>query len=149
MLPDPWIVVAEIINFLVLVALLQRFLYQPITQAMQQREQSIADRLQSATLREAEAQTTITQYEQLQTDWAATTKARLHAMRQQLEAEQNDRREQMRAELTNQRKQWYEALHQEQQACLANLREQVQTQIIQTVRQTLNDLANTTLEQQM
>lgn len=149
MLPDPWIVVAEIINFLILVALLQRFLYKPITQAMTQREASIADRLQSATLREVEAQQTIEQYEQLQVDWAETTKARFHAMHQQLETEQIDRREQMRAALATKRKQWYEALHQEQQACLANLRDQVQAQLIQTVRRTLNDLANTTLEQQM
>ncbi len=149
MLPDLWIVVAEIINFLILVALLQRFLYKPIMRAMVQREQSIVDRLDSANLRAAEAHATIEQYEQLQADWAATTKGRFHALHQQLETEQNNRLEQIRAELATQRKQWNDALHQEQQACLANLRDQVQVQLIQTVRQTLNDLASISLEQQI
>ena len=44
-----WITVAaQIANFLVLVWLLQRFLYQPITQAMTRREKEIEDRLAEA-----------------------------------------------------------------------------------------------------
>ena len=56
MLPQPWIVLVEIINFLILVVLLQHFLYQPIMKTMAQREYSIAERLQSAERREQTAQ---------------------------------------------------------------------------------------------
>ena len=149
MLPQPWLVLAEIINFLVLVALLQRFLYKPIMQAMEQRECSIADRLQSAQVREAEAQEARAQYEQLQADWAAKTKDRQHQMQQQVAAERTDSIEQVRAELEAQRAQWYEALHQEQKACLVNLRDRARSQLIQSIRVALNTLADTTLEEQM
>ncbi|EDX82865.1 ATP synthase B/B' CF(0) family [Synechococcus sp. PCC 7335] len=149
MLPQSWIVLAEIINFLVLVALLQRFLYKPIMRAMAQRERSIADRLQSAEVREAEAQAARAQYEQLQADWAADTKARQHQMQEQVAAERTDRIEQVRAELETQRAQWYEALHQEQKACLVNLRDRARSQLIQSIRAALNALADTTLEQQI
>ena len=39
---------AQILNFLVLVWLLTHFLYQPITKAMQERQQKIADEHQKA-----------------------------------------------------------------------------------------------------
>jgi len=149
MLPQPWLVLAEIINFLVLVALLQRFLYKPIMQAMEQRECSIADRLQSAQVREAEAQEARAQYEQLQADWAAKTQDRQHQMQQQVAAERTDSIEQGRAELEAQRAQWHEALHQEQKACLVNLRDRARSQLIQSIRVALNTLADTTLEEQM
>ena len=43
-----WITVAaQIVNFLILVWLLQHFLYGPITRAMQRREQRIAERERS------------------------------------------------------------------------------------------------------
>jgi F-type H+-transporting ATPase subunit b len=149
MLPQPWIVLAEMINFLVLVALLQRFLYKPIMRAMALREQSIADRLDSAAVREADAQTLIDQYQQLQADWSVQTKARHHQLHHQLESERDIRLDQIRTELDTLRTQWYEALHQEQQTCLENLREHLRKQLMQTVRQALQDLASTTLEQQM
>ncbi|MEO1400951.1 MAG: hypothetical protein AAFV72_06795 [Cyanobacteria bacterium J06635_1] len=149
MLPQPWIVLAEMINFLVLVALLQRFLYKPIMRAMAQREQSIADRLQSADNREVEAQETTEQYRQLQHDWSAQTKARQHQMHGQLEAERADRLDQIRTELDTQRTQWYEALHQEQTVCLNSLRDYARSQLIQTIRVALQALANMPLEQQM
>lgn len=149
MLIDPWIVLAEVFNFLILVAVLQRFLYKPIVKAMAQREQSIADRLRSAEAREIEAQTQIDRYQQLQTSWAQQTKARQHQMQQQLEAERTSRIDQMHLDLERQSVQWNEALRQEQKASLIDLRDRARSQLIQTVRSALQTLANTTLEQQM
>ena len=48
MLIDPFIVIAQIINFLILVVLLKRFLYQPITKAMEARAQRIERQLEEA-----------------------------------------------------------------------------------------------------
>lgn len=45
MLIDPFVVIAQIINFLILVALLERFLYKPITQAMSVRSPRIERQL--------------------------------------------------------------------------------------------------------
>ena len=149
MLIDPWIILAEVVNFLILVAVLQRFLYQPIVKAMAQREQSIADRLRSAEAREIEAQTQIDRYQQLQTSWAQQTNARPHQMQQQREAERTSRIAQMHRDLDRQSGERNDALRQEQKASLVNLRDRARSQLIQTVRAALQTLANTTLEQQM
>lgn len=116
---------------------------------MAQRERSIADRLQSAEVREADAQATIEQYEQLQADWSGQTKARRHQLHQQIEAERTAQLEKARAALQTQQAQWDEALRQEQKACLVSLRDRARSQLIQSVRAALQTLANVTLEQQM
>ncbi|MEL6552519.1 MAG: hypothetical protein AAFQ63_03510 [Cyanobacteria bacterium J06621_11] len=149
MLINPWIVLAEIFNFLILVVVLQRFLYKPIMRAMAQREQSIADRLQSADVRETEAQTQIDQYQQLQANWAKQTQTRRSQMQQQLATERDSQADEIRLALEKKRVQWEEALRQEQKASLVDLRDRARSQLIQTVRSALRTLANTTLERQM
>ena len=58
-----WMTVsAQIVNFLLLVWLLKRFLYQPVLSAMDRREQDIAERLGAALDREQQAEAKIQQY---------------------------------------------------------------------------------------
>jgi len=62
-----WItVVAQIVNFLVLVWLLQRFLYGPITRAMKNREKRIENRLTEARQERNEAEDEAEAYRQKQ-----------------------------------------------------------------------------------
>ncbi len=59
-----WLTVsAQIVNFLVLVWLLQHFLYKPVIDAMDRRQQSIADNINEAKNREQTAQLTMQNYE--------------------------------------------------------------------------------------
>ncbi len=56
MLIDWFTVFAQIINFLILVFLLKRFLYEPIISAMDEREEKIALRMQAAEQKRNEAE---------------------------------------------------------------------------------------------
>jgi F-type H+-transporting ATPase subunit b len=55
MLIDWFTVIAQIINFLILVYLLKRFLYKPILNAIDEREKRIASQLEDAAKQKAEA----------------------------------------------------------------------------------------------
>ncbi len=55
MLIDWFTVVAQIVNFLILVWLLKRFLYKPILDALDAREKKIAKELADADLKKTEA----------------------------------------------------------------------------------------------
>ena len=55
MLIDWFTVIAQVINFLVLVVLLKRFLYKPILDAIDQREKRIASALAEADAQKVEA----------------------------------------------------------------------------------------------
>ena len=57
MLVDWFTVAAQVVNFVILVWLLKRFLYQPILHAIDAREQRIALSLADAAAKEAEART--------------------------------------------------------------------------------------------
>ena len=60
-MPIDWFtVVAQAVNFLILVWLLKRFLYKPILHAIDEREKGIATQLAEAVAKKAEAQTATT-----------------------------------------------------------------------------------------
>ena len=52
---DWFTVIAQILNFLVLVWLLKRFLYKPVLNAIDEREKKIASELEDAAIHKAEA----------------------------------------------------------------------------------------------
>ena len=56
MLIDPFTIVAQAINFLILIFLLWRFLYHPVIKAMDKREEDIKDRLKRAEDKDREAE---------------------------------------------------------------------------------------------
>ena len=55
---------AQIVNFLILAAVLQKFLYRPIIQAMERREKTISDRQQAAEQKCQLAREEIEKYQQ-------------------------------------------------------------------------------------
>lgn len=149
MLIDPFTVLAQIVNFLILVALLRHFLYGPITRAMSQRERMIAQRLEQAEQQEEEAQQEATRLRQMQQDFAAHKDQRLALMRSQLNEQRLTLLKQAKDEVDDARTRWYRALEQEKAAVLWTLRQQTAYQLAQTVRQVLRDLADADLEQQL
>ncbi len=149
MLIDPFTVVAQIINFLILVALLKRFLYGPITRAMEERKQTILSQLQRAEQREALAQQEAQLLQQMQQDFAAHREQRLSELRSQLEDERLTLLEQAEDEVEMARNRWYRGIAQEKAMVLRSCRQQATYQLTQTLRQVLTELADTSLEQQI
>ena len=87
MLIDPFVVVAQIINFLILVALLKKFLYQPITQAMEARSQKINLQLATAKAAEQDAEMAKNLYQQKQQALERQKQAWLAQTKQEVERE--------------------------------------------------------------
>lgn len=136
-------VVAQIANFLVLVWLLQRFLYRPITDAMKRREEVINTRLSEAeTARkdaEAKADALRKEQEALETekeDILQTARQDAEGLRKKLEQD-------MRAEMATRRDTWRDHLQQERAAFADTLRRQAGHQVISIVGDLLKDYAKT------
>jgi F-type H+-transporting ATPase subunit b len=87
----------EIVNFLVLVWILKRFLYQPVLEVISQRKALIDKTLSDATARQADAQALERQYQNRLADWESE-KEKLHA---QVAEEISAQRAQMMAQLEN------------------------------------------------
>lgn len=145
-----WVTVsAQIVNFLLLVWLLKRFLYQPVLSAMDRREQDIAERLGAALDREQQAEAKIQQYEEKSTALEQSCSEILNAA----EAEAGEQKKAMfvaaRQQVAASREQWQRQVDEEKQAFLEELRSSAAETIQAIARKALGDLANAGLEEQM
>lgn len=140
---------AQIINFLILVAVLQRFLYGPIIRAMDRREQKISDRIQAAEKQRQEAQAEAEKYRQMQQEFAGEREAMFSQLKAEVEQTRKALMENMREEVDNTSRRWQEGIKRQQDAFMLELRHRASVQVQSAIRRALIDLANVDLEQQM
>ncbi len=96
--------ILEIINFLVLVWLLKRFLYLPVKRTVEQRQQAIEARLTEAGRLKREAEAMKVRYENRLADWEKEKKQAWKALQQEIEAERQRRLQAIEHELAEVRK---------------------------------------------
>ena len=149
MLINWFTVFPQILNFLILVALLRWFLYKPILQVMGKRQALIEERWQTSESLQAEAQELLTIYQQQQQDLQNQRATLLAEARAAADQERQHQLAQVRQEMIDQRLDWQADLHQEQAAFLRTLGQEVMHQTTAIARKALTDLANADLERQM
>jgi F-type H+-transporting ATPase subunit b len=149
MLIDWFTVGAQALNFIILVCLMKRFLYQPILNAIDAREKSIADELTRADTISQQAKQEKTSYESKNLDF--------DQQRDQLIAEATEAANSERQRLLEVARQTAEALETKQQKALQNkmqalhdtIRQAVQKQLFAMAKNALRDLAAVDIESQI
>ncbi|PMB46370.1 F0F1 ATP synthase subunit B [Fischerella thermalis CCMEE 5330] len=149
MLINWFTVFAQILNFLILVALLWRFLYKPILRVIHKRQALIDTQWQAAQQAQAEAQQQALSYQQQLQELQHQQQALLTEAQVAAEQERQRLLTQIRQDLERLRANWQEELHQEQEGFTRRLKGQVISQTCAITRKALRDLANQSLEQQM
>lgn len=145
-----WITVtAQIVNFLVLVWLLQRFLYGPITRAMDERDARIADKLRDAQERKLQAESEANRYQELQLELEKHREARLAKVQDEAEDLRRSLLSTSRAEVADQRSAWLRNLVEEKADFLADIKERAAEAFATMSRRAFDDLANEKLEDQI
>jgi F-type H+-transporting ATPase subunit b len=149
MLIDWFTLGAQLANFLILVALLRRFLYRPILQAIAEREQSIAASLEAAAQREAEAERLRQEY---QAERSAFAEACL-SLRKGAESEAHAERERLLEEAHREAEELAlrqrERLRQEAEHIGEALSQGLSQEALSVARQALKELAGQELEERM
>lgn len=143
---DGFTLLAEIVNFLILVWLLQRFLYRPIVSTMEAREQTIENRLREADEKNEHAAAEAERYHTLQTEIEEQRDDLLEQARHEAENRRNDLLEQARAEAQEMRHNWELAIQQEQASFLGQVERRIGESAINTTRRLLVDIAGDDLE---
>jgi F-type H+-transporting ATPase subunit b len=95
--------VLEIINFLILIWILQRLFYKPLLEVIDKRKQHIDQSLADAKKLHQEADEMRSLYENRQKLWMQEKKAALNALHQQIEAEKNAQMDKLHVELEQER----------------------------------------------
>jgi F-type H+-transporting ATPase subunit b len=143
---DWFTVGAQIVNFLVLLALLKRFLYVPIIRNMDRREERIAAgfaeaeaTLNSARAREEECRRLRQELEEARGD-------RLREAEEEAEARHRELLEVARTEVGELRTAWLGALRREEEEFFRELKKRIGAEVLHIARKSLADLADADLE---
>jgi len=146
MLIDWFTVAAQIVNFVLLVWLLKRFLWERLVRAIDDHEQRIAHRLAEADEKNKEAER---QVEEMRSRAAEMERVRLETMAQ-AQREADERRHELvqeaREGVQKLEARWHQDLEREQAAFLAEVRRRAATEILTIVRRALADLACTDVQ---
>lgn len=149
MLIDGFTVFAQIVNFLILLVLLRRFLYRPILNAMQERERHVAERLEQADKKHRQAEEEYQRYQ------AQNQELHEHYVQKQRQAEEEVeiwRKEALQLahqEVDATLHSWRQSIAQEKDDFAAGLRQFAVQQSYTIARRALTDLADAELEKQM
>ena len=149
MLIDWFTVAAQIVNFLVLVALLKHFLYGRVIEAMNRREEKIASRLTEAAETKQEAAEELESYRQKNAELERQRRELLDQAEREAEARKKDLLAEARGAVESVKAKWQEAVEREKALFLRELRARASGQIFAVTRQILQDMANADLEEQI
>jgi F-type H+-transporting ATPase subunit b len=149
MLIDWFTVGAQALNFIILVWLLKRFLYKPVLDTIDAREQRIAKELADADAKTADAQKERDEFQRKNTEFDRERAALLGKAKDDAKAE--------RQRLLDEARQAAEALSAKRQETLRNdahalnqsIRTRTQQEVFAIARKTLRDLAGAELEDRM
>lgn len=145
-----WLTVAaQVVNFLVLVWLLQRFLYRPITSAMARREERIETRLSEAKAAREEVEAEASRLREQQQALEASREEMLSEARQEADALRARLEDDIHEEMEAKRSQWQAHLEDEREAFAARLRQRAGHQVIDIVGRVLEDYAGSDLAGQV
>jgi F-type H+-transporting ATPase subunit b len=149
MLIDWFTVIAQVVNFLILVFLLKHFLYKPVLKMIAEREKSIADRLRDAAQKEEEAQKAEQQYKQLNEGFNHERDGLLQKAQADAAAERTRLLDEGRKEADQLRARLTDSLNKDQDRLKDEFARRTGTEVFGITRRLLADMADTTLETEM
>ena len=146
---DWFTLVAQIVNFLILLYLLHRFLYQPVLQAMNARQERIAEEIQQAEEKHEEAEQRAASYKQQREDLEEKRDQMLKEMKQEVEEQREKLLDDIKKDIQEKKQDWVDALQQNQESFIRELKIQLGQKAAEIARRALDDLADANFERQM
>lgn len=149
MLIDWFTVGAQILNFLVLVYLLKRFLYKPIIRAMDEREKKIAARLEEADRKRQDAEQEVASYRDKNRELDDKREEILNEAKEEAENRKRELVSAARTEAEKLESKWKEAVQEEIDSFLKELRRRTGEQVCEIARKALSEISNSDLQKHM
>ena len=141
-------VIAQVINFLILVWLLKRFLYKPVLNAIDEREKKIAAQLSDAKAKKAAAQKERDAFQQKNEAFDKEKAAQLNKVQEEVKAEKQRLFEEVRNESNTLRAKYETSLKQEEESITETLKRRTQDEVFAIAGKTLSELAPQVFEEQ-
>lgn len=146
MLIDWFTIIAQIVNFLVLVALLKHFLWGKLTSAIDEREARIAGELARAAEKEKEAQRLTEELRRHSLELDGKRDEIMAQAHKEAEDQRTMLAEEARNSVRDLKKKWREDLDRERSAFFLEMRSRAATEILAVIRRALGDLSSSDLQ---
>lgn len=140
--------IAQIVNFILLLVLLRVFLYRPVLNIMDDREQRLTGKWAEADETRQKAEALSASLEQERAELASQRRARLDAVEQEAEDLLNRRLQEVDAETESHRQRQKAAFEQGRDTAVGRLRDRSARLLVAELRTSLGDLADSSLERQ-
>lgn len=149
MLIDWFTVAAQIVNFLILVFLLHRFLYRPIVGHMTEREEKIKQRLEDASDKQTQAQDQIEEYQRKCDELDKEAGKKIEQAEKQAEQRKEQILDKAKKDVEDQHEKWLQALDKEKEAFSREFKKRGSQEILKYVSRVLKDLADESLNNRL
>jgi len=149
MLIDWFTVVAQAVNFLILVWLMKRYLYQPILKALDAREKRIAAELADANAKEVEAEAEREEFKRKNDEFDRLHTALLGKATDEATSERQRLLDAARKDADSLRARLQDSLRNEYQHLNEEIARRTRAEVFAIARKALTDLAGTGLEERM
>lgn len=146
---DWFVLLVQLVNFLILLYLLRRFLFTRITRTMDEREAKMIARFEEAERLKREAEEAARVFQEKQASLQVQAEKMLDEARQTAKRRQKELMDSARKEVDTIRQRWVETILQEKDAFLESLRLRASQHVYAVVRRILAELADTAIEQKM
>ncbi len=142
-------VIAQVVNFLVLVWLLKRFLYKPILKAIDEREKKITSQIKDANKKEAEAKKEREEFENKNVDFDKQKKALMDKAIEEVNIKREHLLDKAKKDADDLRKKLEEIVKGEQEHLGDEITRRTKTEVFSIAEKMLKELADSNLEQQI
>ena len=141
-------VIAQVINFLILVWLLKRFLYKPILKAIDEREKKIAAQIKDADDKKAVAVKEQADFKKRNDDFDAQKKALMDKAMADTNAQRDKLLEDAKNEANTLRSNLEKAIKEKQESDALENADKTQKQVFAITKKALKEMASSSLEEQ-
>jgi F-type H+-transporting ATPase subunit b len=149
MLIDWFTVLAQIVNFLILVWLMKRFLYKPVLHAINEREKKVADQLDEAAKKKSEADLEMQEFKKKNEAFDSQRAALLDKAKADANAEGDKLLAETKREIGLVRAKQIETLNADSHNLANSIILRTQKEVFAIVRKVLVDLSGATLEERV
>lgn len=141
--------IAQIVNFVILVVLLKYLLYDRIVKVMDERKEKITSQLKEAEEKKKQAEQEEESYQKKLKDLDNKHEEMLSKIKEEVEAQRKELLKKAGNEVKETEAKWYKAIQREKESFMDELRQLAGKEVYSIARHVLTDLANANLGQQV
>jgi F-type H+-transporting ATPase subunit b len=147
MLINWYVVVSQIVNFIIVILILKFFLYRPILEKINNHQKKIEDELQDAALKQKQAHDLMAQMEKEKREFDHQSEKRKKKLKEELDQLRDQLLENAKGEVEKQKTVWVEDFKLDQNEAYKEYRNRMTAELFSIVRTSVQSLSHVQLEE--